>query len=166
MNSNMVTQIPLCGIWLTTMFTCIWFLSCMNSNMFTQTPLLVKWLSTVFTNIWFLSCMSSNMFTQILLCEKWLAYCSQSYGFSPVWVLIWLQSFPRWLNDLPQCSQAYGFSVVFKDSISELIHCEYRNGSVSIAYSSIFKLICSIETVSSFCILALCGYFHGLSSIG
>ena len=70
MSSNMITQPLLCGKWLTTVITSIWFISCMSSNMLTQTLLCGKWLITVITSIWFFSCMSSNMITQHLLCAK------------------------------------------------------------------------------------------------
>ena len=67
-----MTQTLLCGKWLITVITSIWFFSCMSSNMITQHLLCAKRLTTVVTSICFLTCISSNMLTQTLLCGKWL----------------------------------------------------------------------------------------------
>ena len=51
-----------------------------------------------------------------------LPHCSQAYGFSPVWVLIWLIKF-RWLvNDLSHCSHLCDFVVASSVSFFEEIY--------------------------------------------
>ena len=81
-------------------------------TMFRQIWIFRKWFMAYITRIRFLTSMNLCL-AKGLLSLKIFLQISHSYGFSPVWILLWLSKWCLWLKVFLKMSHSYGFSPVW-----------------------------------------------------
>ena len=129
----MMCEARTCGIWFITYLTRVWLLACVFSYVIIQVSLNCKRFITYITRKWFFTSMASFVNSQVTInhkcfityitCKGLLSECSflwttkfllslnafsqmsQEYGFSPVWILLWIINCEFFANSLLHTSQ-------------------------------------------------------------